>query len=145
MNIHRLLPLLLLLSTTVATTAAAQEVEHHGYNVKLEGTVQDCLSCHDGSQAHSVSVCTVKCDFRSAHAVLKRYPPARHTSDYAPVSDVTAKGVRIVNGMVTCISCHDLRNTGRFHLVLDEKHKLCSICHVKQARQFEQGRMQPKH
>lgn len=108
--------------------AIAEQVEHHGKIVDEEGTARSCLSCHDGSLAGNITVCTVQCEITS-HPIMKRYPPSGKGADYASLAEVTAKGVRIVNGMVTCISCHDLKKQVKNHVVLDEDGRHCTICH----------------
>ena len=123
----------LLVVLSAASPAIADKVAHHGNTVDADGIAESCLSCHDGTIAANVSVCTVKCDFSTPHAIMKRYPPlGRKASSYASVAQVTAKGVRIVNGNITCVSCHNLKNEARYHLVRDEKGKLCVICHIKE-------------
>jgi predicted CXXCH cytochrome family protein len=116
-----------------APSAIADKVGHHGNTVDADGTAESCISCHDGSIAGNISFCTVKCDFRTPHVIMKKYPPTGKKASYASVTEVTAKGVRIVNGKVTCVSCHNLRNDGRYHLVKDERRRLCAICHIKEA------------
>jgi hypothetical protein len=126
-------PLFVLLAVLIAASPAiAEKVEHHGNAVEAEGTAGSCISCHDGSIARNVSFCTIKCDFSTPHAIMKKYPPRGKKVFYAPRAVVKAKGVRIVNGMVTCISCHNLKNPARRHLILDEKGRLCSICHIRE-------------
>lgn len=111
--------------------ARAEVVSHHSTMVEANGPVQDCISCHDGSAAKHVSFCTVRCDFSGGHSVLKRYPPAGKAAHYAPAAAVRARGVKLENGMVTCISCHDLRNTSRDHLIMDNAgSRLCLVCHL---------------
>ena len=112
--------------------SAAEEVQHHGKTISSDSTSTECLACHDGVSARAVSYCTVKCDFRSSsHAIEKHYPPRRNRDSYAPVADVTAKGVKLLNGKVTCISCHDLKNPAPRHLVVNSVKELCQICHFK--------------
>jgi hypothetical protein len=127
-------PLFILLAVLiVASQAIAEKVEHHGNIVEAEGTAENCISCHDGLHARNVVFCTVKCDFSTPHSIMKKYPPIGKKASYASVAEVTAKGIRIVNGMVTCISCHNLKNQARLHLILDEKGRLCAICHIREA------------
>ena len=125
--------LLLMIIGIPGWTVFAATTDHHGFTVDAAGNPQLCMSCHDGSTAMSVVYCTVLCDFSTAHSIEKRYPPRGKESDYAPLSDVTAAGIRIVNGRVTCISCHDLINPGKFHLIRNDRHKLCSLCHIREA------------
>jgi predicted CXXCH cytochrome family protein len=115
-----------------ASTAIAEKVEHHGSAVEAEGTVESCIACHDGSIAGSVGFCTTECNVTTAHAINKRYPPKGKKTSYASARAVKAKGIRLANGMVTCISCHDLKNRVFDHLILDEKGRLCAVCHIEQ-------------
>ena len=112
-------------------TARAELVSHHSARVEANGPAQDCISCHDGSAAKHISFCTVRCDFSGSHSILKRYPPAGKAAHYAPAAAVQARGVKLQDGKVTCISCHDLRNPSRDHLVMDNTgSRLCLVCHL---------------
>ncbi len=108
-----------------SVTVHAEQILHHGIAVESEGTAQDCLLCHDGYMTSSAFSYTV----RSSHSILKNYPPVRDRRRYAPVAAVRMRGVKIVNGKITCISCHNLKNPEKFHLAV-EKSKLCVICHI---------------
>jgi len=127
-------PRLVLLSILVfaASSAMAEMVEHHGNTVEAGGSPDSCIVCHDGLVAENVSYCTVNCDFSTSHSILKHYPPEGKRASYAPVAEVRAKGIKFLHGKVTCISCHDLKKQNRFHLILDEKGRLCGICHIKE-------------
>lgn len=110
----------------------AEQVEHHGQQVEQNGTTTDCIACHDGSIAKNVSVCTVKCGFNDSHSVFKDYPPRGKEGSYVPVNSLQEKGIQLVNGKVACISCHDLKKTGKYRLVIDnEKSRLCFACHIQ--------------
>ncbi len=122
----------LMLIALLPAASPAGPVQHHGLTVESDGSSAQCLACHDGSTAGAVSYCTVQCDFRSSsHVIEKDYPPRRNRDSFASVAEVTAKGVKLINGKVTCISCHDLKNPARFHLIVNGDRKLCSICHFK--------------
>jgi hypothetical protein len=108
--------------------SSAEMIEHHGTTVDAEGAPSDCISCHDGSVASSISSCTVECGFSGSHSILKAYPPARNRKNYASRAEVESQGIRLPGGMVTCISCHDLKNPARLHLAV-ETVRLCGICH----------------
>jgi len=115
-----------------ASPAGAEEVEHHGMQVNADATFSQCVSCHDGTVAHNVSFCTSKCDAATSHAVLKAYPPLRRASEFAPLAAVRAKGIKFDNGRVTCISCHNLRNPAKNHLVMENSgSRLCLTCHIR--------------
>lgn len=135
MKIFSSIPLFVLPAVLIAASPAiAEQVGHHGKTVEAEGTAESCLFCHDGSLARNVTYCTIKCDYRTSHSIMKKYPPRGQEASYASLAEVTAKGVRIVNGMVTCISCHDLKKQTRRHLVLDENGRHCAICHTREGR-----------
>ncbi len=119
----------ILCSGWTAFVSAAQ-VEHHGFTIESEGSARDCLSCHDGALAKSVSYCTVQCDFSGAHSILRPYPPKSNSEHYASIKSVKAKGVKIRNKKITCISCHDLKNPKKYHLVVADQPRLCIVCHV---------------
>jgi predicted CXXCH cytochrome family protein len=122
---------LTVLSLTVPIPVRAEVISHHTAMVEANGPAHLCISCHDGTSAKHVSFCTVKCEFSGSHALLKNYPPARKANAYAPAAVLQAKGLKLENGKVTCISCHDLRKPSRYHLVLENtESRLCLVCHV---------------
>jgi predicted CXXCH cytochrome family protein len=122
-------------SMTMALPAFGEPVEHHGMTVEANSPAQACISCHDGSVSHVVSFCTVVCDFSTSHSILKNYPPRSKPSEYASASEVQARGIKLVQGQVVCISCHDLRKPGPKHLVMsNEGSALCLTCHIKMGR-----------
>ena len=112
----------------------AQEVLHND-NLVDSNDPKGCLTCHNGTIARNISPCTkVSCllDPRSSHPVFKKYPPAGKESDYAPSSQVEAAGIKLKNGEVTCISCHNLMNQQEFHLVMENNDsRLCKTCHIR--------------
>jgi hypothetical protein len=111
----------------------AEQLDHHGMQADSEGTAAYCLTCHDGLAAKKVVVCTTTCTV-SAHKFLAKYPPPGREKDFATQQAVQAAGIRLENGMVTCISCHDLKNLERFHFAIDSTpfaRKLCYTCHVR--------------
>jgi hypothetical protein len=113
-------------------SARAELVEHHGQQVDAGIPGTECLACHDGTVANVVSSCTVKCDFGSSHPIFKEYPPRGKETEFAPLGKISEDGIRLENGQVTCVSCHNLKNPAAYHLVLPNNGSaLCLICHVK--------------
>lgn len=111
----------------------AELLDHHGKTVDSEGNAAYCLSCHDGKTAVKIPECTTTCTV-NVHKVLIAYPPPGKEKDFATQQAVLAAGVKLENGMVTCISCHDLKNQERFHFAIDATpfaRKLCYACHIK--------------
>lgn len=115
---------------SLSFAVGAQNVEHHGFQVDPDVNLGDCMACHDGVAAGSVDFCLVDCNFRSPHSAVNIYPPPGKKG-YASIRDVVQKGIKLVDGRITCISCHDLRNKGQYHLVMTmDGSKLCFACHI---------------
>ena len=110
----------------------AEAVEHHGFDVDSMGKYNDCLSCHDGMLAQKVSPCVGKlCFLQDSHPVYRPYPPPNRQLDYAPTAQAEQAGILLVDGMIDCISCHNLMNADRYHLrVEDRDSRLCRACHL---------------
>jgi len=112
----------------------ALEVPHHDFLVNIDDP-KTCLTCHDGIIAPNISVCSkASCllDSASSHPVFKKYPPAGKEDNFYPTAMVEAAGIRLKNGEVSCISCHNLMNGQPFHLVMENIHsRLCMSCHIR--------------
>lgn len=112
----------------------AYEVPHHD-NLVDHDDPKICLTCHDGVMAQNISPCTkVSCllDANSSHPVFKKYPPDGRESEFAPSFQVKDAGIELINGEVTCLSCHNLINQEEFHLIMDNQDsRLCKICHIR--------------
>ncbi|MFO0974133.1 MAG: cytochrome c3 family protein [Phycisphaerae bacterium] len=108
-----------------------------------------CLSCHDGSLASAVDCGDDGREFvaRAAlvqphrdHPVGVEYPRSGHDRrtfrrQYAPIAQLTAEGrIRLPNGRVECVSCHDPHNALGIPGMLvksDRRSALCLSCHLK--------------
>lgn len=111
----------------------AEQIMHHGLEVKLTADSTDCIVCHDGMVGSSVSTCTVDCRFNFAHPILQEYPPSGKEREFTPAETLAAKGIILLqNHKVACVSCHDLKNPQKYHLVMDNQQSaLCYACHIK--------------
>ena len=110
---------------------SAGQVAHHGQTVEDSGDPSDCIVCHDGVIAPEAHYCTTDCSAATAHSILKEYPPRFKERSYAPLGSVLKKGIRLFNGKVSCISCHDLRSSMQYHLIMDNSGSaLCFSCHL---------------
>jgi len=119
-----------ILSPLYYSTPRAEEVPHHGVSADSEGSVNDCLSCHDGTIGTAVSLSTMIGNFIGSHPVNRDYPPFGKSASYAPVEMVTSAGIKLVNGQVTCITCHNLKNQEKYHLAVPiDGSGLCFKCH----------------
>ena len=103
----------------------ATDVPHHGEIVDTEGKAEDCLQCHENKNIRS-------------HKILIQYPPPYRGPEvtFRPLQDVLALGMKFEDGMITCITCHDLTNETRFHLAHEPQstghaQKLCYVCHME--------------
>lgn len=109
----------------------AEQVAHHGQIVDNSGDPKECIACHDGLIAPQAHYCTVECGFGTSHSILKDYPPREKESFYKPVESLQEKGIRLFDGKVICVSCHDLRITTKYHLIIDNSGSaLCYSCHI---------------
>ena len=118
----------------VHNAGPAEDVHHHGFSVNNKARVSECLSCHDGSIAPNLSFCIEKSSSRTpgGHPVNRPYPPIEKQKMFHNTALVKAAGIKLVNGRVTCVSCHNLANPQRPHLVIEIDHsKLCLTCHIK--------------
>lgn len=120
--------------TTTAHELSRQRLAATSFPAQYDdGSVQydveslSCLTCHDGSigpMAH-YSVGEAKA-IGNSHRIGQQYvfKPGLSLSP-------ARSGVVLVNGRVSCISCHDMAKPGN-HLAVDMKGSaLCLTCHRK--------------
>ena len=107
-----------MLLVACASVPLANFIEHQGKQVNIND-VNTCLQCHDKMKDHS-------------HPVMVSYPPVGKEKEYVPVAKVERAGIKLVNGQVTCIACHDLTNPEPFHPIKNiGNSELCLVCHLK--------------
>lgn len=114
-----------------------------GVDIELDQTSLLCLSCHDGLLAPDV--------FAGSHATSGLPPPVPGGSrrsltnhplgvrypigdeKFQPAAFAQANGaIKLPNGRLQCISCHDPHNTARHPGMLvrsNERSRLCLACH----------------
>ena len=108
----------------------AEKIAHFGVIVEDTGSPYDCIACHDGLIASQVHFCTVECGFGTSHSISKEYPPRLDENAYAPTESLQKKGIRLFNGKVSCVSCHDLNKSTKDLLIVDNGgSNLCYSCH----------------
>ncbi|MFQ5430772.1 MAG: cytochrome c3 family protein [Phycisphaerae bacterium] len=106
-----------------------------------------CLRCHDGSIARDTIAGVVRVRFanvqnpgllrsghgRSNHPVGVRYP--QFDKGFRPMTTVLARNtVRLPDGRVECVSCHDPHNQSGMRAMLvtgNARSALCLTCHKK--------------
>lgn len=107
----------------------------------LDHDSRRCMGCHDGVSANEAANTTVwnrgpgaLGDRRRNHPVGVPYrdrakPRKKSTARLRPTSLLPAK-VRLPDGQVSCVSCHDLYAPGRHRLTVPiEGSALCFSCH----------------
>jgi len=131
-RIFRILSFLGSLLLALPFEMKADMVEHHGFTVDEMSSSMNCIACHDGSAAAKyVSFCTSECNFNTAHAIDKPYPPLGRENKFAPVDSLGTSGIRLYGGNITCISCHNLKNHEKHHPAGDRSNgELCTLCHI---------------
>ena len=111
-------------------------VSHGGDKADNEGLSHDCLLCHDGTMAKAVdcqnriSLSAGHADPIGSHSVEVPYPLAGQ--QYNSIREASKLGLRFPDGRVSCITCHDLRLTGRaYNLPVPmDGSRLCFSCHI---------------
>jgi len=115
-----------------------------GVGVDLDESSLLCLSCHDGivakdvyRTAHAARISSqlgsswVGKASLTSHPIGIKYPIGDST--YRAIDAVTADGfIKLPDGRVQCISCHDPHNTRRFDYMLvrsNQGSRLCLACH----------------
>jgi len=117
-------------SALACSSPGAEEIEHHGVMADSESNAYECLSCHDGQVGAPVQLSTKVGKHSCDHPVNRDYPPAKKQADYLPLESVTDAGIKLLNGQVTCISCHNLKSPEKDHLAVPlDNSNLCFSCH----------------
>ncbi len=100
-----------------------------------------CISCHDGMVSANVHFKVWDRNDRGAtmngsHPIGQNYEEIQlhNYRMFAPVDKVQAT-LKLVNGRVSCVTCHDVfnpNNTDNLKLAVDNRgSKLCFTCHLK--------------
>ncbi len=108
-----------------------------------------CLSCHDGALASEVVgggadagliAAGALINPRRDHPVGVAYPltgrlSGRTRREFVPIARLQSEGaVRLIDGRVECISCHDPHNALGYDKMLvkpNRRSALCLSCHKK--------------
>jgi predicted CXXCH cytochrome family protein len=104
-----------------------------------------CLGCHDGTVATSTiggahsMLAGVREGFAMPDGFVWRdhpigIPYSRERREYRPESFVLKEGIRLPEGRVECISCHDPHNAhghAKMLSVSNKRSALCLTCHIK--------------
>ncbi len=109
---------------------------------EIDPMSRDCISCHDGSFATSVTIKVgtwtrgrgLKRNEMGSHPIGVDYEIARighgRNSDLKPIETVDRR-IRFFSGKVGCGSCHNPYSKIEKHLVMsDRRSSLCLSCHA---------------
>jgi hypothetical protein len=86
-------------------------------------TSDTCFGCHAGQLEKAPNI-------RDEHSHPSEVP-YRGASGFRPVAELLPP-VILVNGTVTCVSCHAPDSKELYRAALPPRKKLCLACHVKQ-------------
>ena len=105
----------------------------------LDAESRSCMECHDGVTAGEFNNTTpwnrgggYKGDRRRNHPVGVPYPRKQMAGHDASLrhQSLLPKSIRLPNGRISCVSCHDLYATEPAHLVVPIRESaLCLTCH----------------
>lgn len=110
-------------------------VLHYNVAVNNNGGVLECLSCHDDVTARMGNYQQIRLgdaqNPAGSHLIDIVYPSSfADKRNYAEQHEVVAAGLRLPDGKVVCITCHDLRLQTEHYLVLTgEGSRICFACH----------------
>lgn len=112
----------------------ARQVGHYKFLVESENP-QSCIDCHYGEEGEANSRCPKNCsiDPETSHPIAKKYPPRGKEKEYIPIKEIRKQGlVKLHDGKITCISCHDVANNISYHTVVEDRGTyLCKLCHIR--------------
>lgn len=110
----------------------------------LDSVSAECLSCHDGSVGKAAPVKAglwqhsdplfgpTPQPYTGVHPVGIDYEESRMDHDDLKPSMMIPKMIKLVNGKVSCISCHDPYSTRKGKLITDNRNgQICLGCHDK--------------
>jgi predicted CXXCH cytochrome family protein len=111
-------------------------IEADAQMVEIPNITGFCLGCHDGTAAPARQASLAKGFDQSSqcrglpgdHPVETVYPTG--SNEYAHPTSLPPK-MLLVDGLVTCVSCHDLAREHHPLVVNNRRSALCRTCHRK--------------
>ena len=134
---------LLSISTLVNAGSFQDFILDEGVSNAVQSVVQipvnsqsaSCMQCHNGSSAKSVSVKHADTAMTFSSHGSSNHPVGMFYASYAqrsPTSYVAAASldsrIKLENGQVTCISCHQTKSHNTEITMLDEQKKVIEKC-----------------
>jgi len=99
-----------------------------------ENNIESCGICHNGEIAHDITVKVLGTDLRNDHPISMRYAGLGfEDADFRPPDnpDGFNNGVKLYNGQVECMTCHNVHDPSRELLLRANAEVLCFTCHTK--------------
>jgi len=112
----------------------------HDITSRIDSISMECIACHDGVLAREArhrifngntqSVKSIE-TITGAHPIGMDYDQYRWDKEYVSADRLPADMV-LMNGTVTCVSCHNMLGKNKKYLVVDnDNSRLCFSCHIK--------------
>jgi predicted CXXCH cytochrome family protein len=111
---------------------AADDAMH--MRLSPDDDIESCGKCHNGDIAHDITVKMLGTDLRNDHPISMRYAGlAFKDPDFRPpdTPDGFANGVKLYDGQVECMTCHNVHDPSRELLLRANAEVLCFTCHAK--------------
>jgi predicted CXXCH cytochrome family protein len=96
--------------------------------------IESCGKCHNGQIAHNIAVKVIGTDLRNDHPISMQYAGIGWADPDFRAPDTPAgfdNGVKLYNGNVECMTCHNVHDTRNELLLRANAEVLCFTCHTK--------------
>ena len=96
--------------------------------------IESCGKCHNGQVAHNIEVKVIGTDLRNDHPISMQYAGIGwEDPDFRPPDSSAGfdNGVKLNNGNVECMTCHNVHDTSNELLLRANAEVLCFTCHTK--------------
>ncbi|NOX75571.1 MAG: cytochrome c3 family protein [Gammaproteobacteria bacterium] len=116
-----------------ATFDPAEDNAMH-MRISPDDNIESCGKCHNGQIAHDISVKMLGTDLRNDHPISMQYAGLNFRDvDFRPpdTSNGFDNGVKLYNGKVECMTCHNVHDPSRELLLRANAEVLCFTCHIK--------------
>jgi len=102
--------------------------------LNADDNIESCGKCHNGQVAHDISVKVIGTDLRNDHPISMKYAGLGWKDpDFRPPDNSNGfdNGVKLYNGNVECMTCHNVHDTRNELLLRANAEVLCFTCHTK--------------
>jgi predicted CXXCH cytochrome family protein len=116
-----------------ATFDPSQDTAMH-MRINPSDDIESCGKCHNGQVAHDITVKMLGSDLRNDHPISMQYAGLNFKDiDFRPPDTPSGfnNGVKLYNGNVECMTCHNVHDPSREVLLRANAEVLCFTCHVK--------------